>query len=214
MQSSTTENYINDHSKSIVTTKSIPNNSNQSNIDFNNNSTQYNDNLFKNVMQPNVYVETNTIEPLNSNIGISQATQFDPTVRTSNHDITTYKKGYPVYNCAIDGPNESNIYDPRFTGYGTNYRTYIDNMTGQPRFYYDDVMIHRQNNYLTRNKLDFTSFGSHINQAEQKYSNMDIRQMAHQDFDNNTINHRSDLQSSLMRKINANSWQRKHAPIY
>ena len=40
----------------------------------------------------------------------------------------------PEYNCEINGPNESNVYDPRFTGYGTNYRTYIESVTGQPRF--------------------------------------------------------------------------------
>ena len=33
----------------------------------------------------------------------------------------------------------ANVYDPRFTGYGTSYRAYNEPVTGQTRFYYDDV---------------------------------------------------------------------------
>ena len=65
-------------------------------------------------------------------------------------------------------------------------------MTGQPRFYYDDISVHRQNNFLTRNKLDFTSFAP-TNNSTQHYNNLEIRQMAQNDFTNSSIDHRTDL---------------------
>ena len=112
---------------------------------------------------------------MNSNIGISFAQQFEPIdcEKDCNGGVTFVQKDsriIPVHQkveVTKNGPDESNVYDPRFTGYGTNYRSYIDNVTGQPRFYYDDVMVHRQNNYLTRNKIDFTSFGPQINDINQ-----------------------------------------------
>ena len=47
----------------------------------------------------------------------------------------------------------SNVYDPRSNSYGTSYRSYIDKMTGQVRYYYDDINAIRQPNYITRNNI-------------------------------------------------------------
>ena len=46
------------------------------------------------------------------------------------------------------------IYDPRFTGYGTSYRSYLEPVTGQTRFYYDDIDAYKRPNYLCRSKVD------------------------------------------------------------
>lgn len=181
----------------------------------------YNKDIFTTTIQPGVYSRTEIIEPLNSNIGISFPQQFEPVQCEPADDggvvfVQKDSRIIPV-NQKVDitppGPDESTVYDPRFTGYGTNYRAYIDNVTGQPRFYYDDVMVHRQNNYITRNKLDFTDFGARNNQINQQYSNADIREKAQSAFADNTINFRTDLQTRLMRKVNVNAWQQKVAPI-
>jgi hypothetical protein len=181
----------------------------------------YNKDIFTTTIQPGVYSRTEIVEPLNSNIGISFPQQFEPVQCEKADDggvvfVQKDSRIIPV-NQKIDitppGPDESNVYDPRFTGYGTNYRAYIDTVTGQPRFYYDDVMVHRQNNYITRNKLDFTDFGARNNQINQKYSNADIRTKAQNAFADNTINFRTELQTRLLRKVNVNAWQQKVAPI-
>ena len=212
-QKSHSNNHTPNNIENFEQFNTLPNNLNNTPINTADHLNNYNNNLFINNIQPNVYVKTDEIEPLNSNIGITETNQSNPVIGIKINDNVIFKKGTPEYNCEINGPNESNVYDPRFTGYGTNYRTYIESVTGQPRFYYDDVMIHRQNNYLTRNKLDFTNFGSQINNAEQKHSNMEIRSLAHNHFDNNTIDHRTDLQNQINAKMNANSWQQKYAPI-
>jgi len=181
----------------------------------------YNKDIFTTNIQPGVFSRTEIVEPLNSNIGISFAQQFEPIdcEKDCNGGVTFVQKDsriIPVHQkveVTKNGPDESNVYDPRFTGYGTNYRSYIDNVTGQPRFYYDDVMVHRQNNYLTRNKIDFTSFGPQINDINQKYGNMSIRHMAQDAFVDNTIQYRTELQSRLLRKANVDSWQQKVAPL-
>ena len=49
----------------------------------------------------------------------------------------------------LDEINQANIYDPRF-GYGTGYRSYIDETTGQPRFYYDDIDAITKPNYIVK----------------------------------------------------------------
>jgi hypothetical protein len=181
----------------------------------------YNKDIFTTTIQPGVYSRTEVVEPLNSNIGISFPQQFQPVEceKTGANGVTFVQKDSritpinQVVNITPPGPDESNVYDPRFTGYGTNYRSYIDDVTGQPRFYYDDVMVHRQNNYITRNKLDFTDFGRRNNEIDQQYSNSEIRNLAQNTYTDEALGFRTELQSRLLRKVNVNSWQQKVAPI-
>jgi len=110
------------------------------------------------------------------------------------------------------------IYDPRLTGYGTSYRGYVDDMTGQPRFYYDDIEATTQYNYLTRNALDWTQFGTTVGPAEKAHvsqcpSAMDVRQMANDTFANQAIFQRMDLQQRMMLKNSHREKQRRQAPI-
>ena len=207
------------YNASQLQTSGLPSNLPTSVIERNEQFKQYNNNKFTSIIQPGVYSKTEIIEPINSNIGISFPQQFQPVSKNVQNNQTVYThQDHRIVsqNQEIDipeqTPNESNIYDPRYYGYGTNYRTYIDNMTGQPRFYYDDITVHRQNNFLTRNKLDFTTFAP-SNNSTSNYNNLEIRQMAQNDFANSSIDHRTDLQSRLLRKVNVNSWQQKQYPL-
>ncbi|NDE16081.1 hypothetical protein EBZ80_14235 [bacterium] len=106
------------------------------------------------------------------------------------------------------------IYDPRLTGYGTSYRQYTDEMTGQPRFYYDDVDAQRQYNFVTRTKVDFLpQLASSGPYEPQRLSNMEVRQLAEQAFHNDTLQQRTELQDRLMQKVIHRTRQRKQAPI-
>jgi hypothetical protein len=184
----------------------------------------YNKNLFTSIIQPGVYKKNDIIEPISSNMGISFNQQFEPVTCTLDKGNTLYtshdprlesKTPYTQYEFAEE-PDASDVYDPRFNGYGTNYRTYIEPMTGQVRFYYDDVDAIRRYNYITRNKLDFTDYGSTSGPMRKKefMDTKDIRKKAQLTFTDSAINHRTDMQERLMRKINANAWQQKAAPIH
>jgi hypothetical protein len=104
------------------------------------------------------------------------------------------------------------IYDPRLTGYGTSYRSYVDPLTGQPRFYYNDVDAHTQYNFISRNKLDFTNFAPNTG----PYPGLppeDFRSLADQTFHNDSMKQRTELQYRLMAKNSHREWQQRAAPI-
>ena len=128
----------------------------------------YNKNLHTSIIQPGVYTRAETIESVNGNLGISYTQQFQPVTCEKkdgetnfiSHDPKLVNQFPPEKVEVSQIVTETDIFDPRLTGYGTSYRSYVDNMTGQVRYYYDDVDAIRQPNYLTRNKIDFTEFGS------------------------------------------------------
>lgn len=110
-----------------------------------------------------------------------------------------------------------NVFDPRFTGYGSDNRNYLDPVLRQPRYFYDDVNAIRMPNYLVRSKIDscVTVFGDQYGpmRADQKTLNQ-IRPLAEQAYLNNNLNFRNDLMESLMRKRNSELWQTRSAPMY
>ena len=184
---------------------------------------EYNDNIFTQTIQPGVYYKNQVIEPIQSNIGISFTQQFEPTDVSVQGDNVTYKSHDPfLYTPPPKKPEEKrateyNVYDPRLSGYGTNYRTYVDKLTGQPRFYYDDVDSVRRPNYLVRSNIDHMplaeKYGTMINDRQMFHNNERIREHAQQNILNDTIAYRTDLQNSLMRKRNAEMWQQRVAPL-
>ena len=101
------------------------------------------------------------------------------------------------------GPED--IYDPRFTGYGTSYRSYYDDFVGQPRFYYDDIDAMRMPNYVVRSKVDHLGFSDQYGPMNDNYgvNNDEMREMVNQSFLDNSLSFRNDLQERLMRKRNA-----------
>ena len=183
----------------------------------------------------NTYSQVNQPDAMMSNLGISftqpllptvprqdpsgsgrvDFTEFDP-MSMPQGLLDSHENGRkPDPNAEV---SRLDIYDPRLTGYGTSYRGYVDEMTGQPRFYYDDIEATTQYNYLTRNALDWTQFGTTVGPSQKAHvsqcpSAMDVRQMANDTFANQTIFQRMDLQQRLMLKNSHREKQRRQAPI-
>ena len=110
--------------------------------------------------------------------------------------------------------DQSEIYDSRLTSYGSDKRAYIEPITGQVRWYYDDV--NAQNNYyVTRNKLDFMDFGQGAGPMKNQHRSLDeMKKMAQSSFIENTNNQRQNLEQSFMQEYNTKiGWQRRQAPI-
>tara|TARA_A100001011_G_C14316037_1_gene848026 strand:- start:12 stop:1832 length:1821 start_codon:yes stop_codon:yes gene_type:complete len=191
---------------------------------------EYNNNIFTQTIQPGVYTTNQVNEPINSNIGISFNQQFEPTVVTNNKQggINFTEIDPNIIEpelCSVDPPyiqtdaTEWNVTDPRFTGYGTSYRSYNNNLLGQTNFYYDDVNAIRMPNYLVRSKIDTQPFADSYGPlpAGGEYGNKDnsiIRGLANGAFLDDSIQFRTELQQRLMRKANSRSWQLREAPIY
>jgi len=190
----------------------------------------YNKNLFTQIIQPGVYTRNEVNEPINSNIGISFTQQFEPL--TCHSDLITGDITYTEHDPRVIDTDvftkqpprvetqatESNVYDPRFSGYGTSYRSYTDDNLGQTRFYYDDINSIRMPNYITRSNIDRDPFADSYGPipAGDEFGNKDnniIRGLANNAFLDNSLEFRNDLQERLMRKQNARAWQQREAPI-
>lgn len=169
------------------------------------------------------YIRTEVNEPQMTNLGISFAQQFEPIQKTcidGNEEIITfknprlYKPPREVYDYGEFTPDS--IYDPRTAGYGDERRTYIDNITGQPRFFYDDVNAAREGNYFTRNKIDVYNFSNQTGVFDNTVNDNPlevVKAQAHDAFINNGNDYRQSLQVSLMKKSNEMTRQRRMFPI-
>ena len=187
---------------------------------------EYNNQTFTSSLQPGVYTRNEIIEPISSNIGISFTQQFEPVTCKKGHNSVTFIGHDPNL---IEQPANNkqllpydrevhlaDIYDPRFTGYGTSYRSYIEPVTGQPRFYYDDVDSYKRPNYISKSDVDFlpTSIAtqaipdSNYFNRQNKFS----RTLAQEAFTDNTLTFRTEMQERLMRKANANLEQKRRFP--
>ena len=190
---------------------------------------EYNKDLFTQTIQPGTYTTNQVIEPINSNIGISFTQQFEPTTATRNNEgginytqidpniiepeLYTTDPPY-IQNTAT----EWNVTDPRFSGYGTSYRAYTDDKLGQTKFYYDDVNAIRMPNYIVRSNIDFLPFADSYGpiSSGNEFGNKDnsiMRDLVQSAYTDNSIQFRTELQERLMRKVNSNKWQQRHAPI-
>jgi hypothetical protein len=186
---------------------------------------QYNKNLFTQNLQPDIYTVNEVIEPINSNIGISYTQQFLPKTCKRDENGLTYTEHDPrvfqpdIIPHQLDmSVTESNVYDPRFTGYGTSYRAYNDENVGQTRFYYDDINSVRMPNYVVRSNIDFTNYADHYgplyeNTKNGNLYNSNIRSLAQDTFLRSSLQQRNDLSERLMRKRNSELWQLRKAPM-
>ncbi len=190
---------------------------------------QYNENLFTQIIQPGVFTRSQINEPINSNIGISFQQQFPPTTRTvdpqtgeilfTEHDPRIMEPIPDEINPATQTKvTTANVYDPRFSGYGTSYRSYTEDVTGQTRFFYDDINAIRMPNYITRSNIDNQPWADQYGPiaAGQSQGNPltgNIRELANKAFLDSSLQFRTEMQERLMRKNNANAWQRRQAPI-
>lgn len=107
------------------------------------------------------------------------------------------------------------IYDPRFAGYGASDRSYTDKLLGNPKFYYDDINAVRMPNYITRSKIDscVTSFGDAYGKLNEGHLALnDVRPCAEKAWIENSLDSRTSLMKSLMRKRNEEIVQIRQAP--
>jgi hypothetical protein len=187
----------------------------------------YNENIFTSTLQPDVYTRSQVVQPDStmSNLGISYTQPFLPTYSQLLDNggllFTEIDPTIPGNVRATECHNpatmsESDMYDPRLTGYGSSNRYYLDPLTSRPKYMYDDVDLVRQNQFITRNALDFTDFGLQTgpqpNPRDMK-SNMEIRNLAQQAFLDNALSFRTELQERLMKKNSNRAWQQKQSPI-
>lgn len=188
---------------------------------------QYNENLFTQTIQPGLYTRSEIVEPINSNMGISFTQQLPPAssridpvtgaLLRTEHDPRIVEP-YLIKNTSAYNVNEADIYDPRFTGYGTSYRSYNDDALGQTRFYYDDINAVRMPNYISRSNIDTHTFADSYGpiptgfEKGNPYTN-NIHELADNAFLQGAIQHRTELSERLMRKVNSEQWQRRAAPI-
>ncbi len=187
---------------------------------------EYNENIFTQTIQPGIYTKSQVIEPINSNIGISFTQPFLPTSCNYNdkgdvffieHDPNTLTS-VEEPDIEDEEPNYYNTYDPRFSGYGTSYRAYTNRLLGQTRFMYDDIDAVKMPNYIVRSDIDTQPFADQYGEIPcgdefgNKY-NERIRGLANDAFTRSAIQFRTDMSERLMRKVNANAWQQRQAPI-
>jgi hypothetical protein len=191
-----------------------------------NEMSEYNKNLYTQNIQPDVYTRNEIIEPINSNIGISFTQQFEPLTssRSDGKGLTYTEHDFRVYNPLVKPPQvqsnvtEYDIYDPRFSGYGTSYRAYNEDVTGQTRFYYDDVDSIKMPNYVSRSNIDFALYADSYGPLTDKnrYGNVNtnnIRALAQDTFLRCSLQQRDELQERLMRKRNSELHQMRKYPM-
>lgn len=181
----------------------------------------YNKNLFTQNIQPDIYYNSEIIEPINSMIGISYTKENNP-VSISNYEDLTFTEHKKSEKNEINipekyGVTESSIYDPRFYGYGTSYRSYNDDNLGQTKFYYDDINSIRMPNYICRSNIDHIKYADTYGPLNEynKDGNIhtkNIRELAHQTFLNNSLQQRSELQERLLSKRNKELVQLRKFP--
>ena len=203
----------------------LPTNFMAGNCERNDNVKELNNELFTSTITPGVYYKTQVIEPLNYNVGISFDQQIPPrkVSKDKNGNITFTAMDPNLYEPEEEvdkndyGTAPYEVYDPRTNGYGSSYREYEHEITGQSRFYYDDVNAARRPNYITRTNIDHLlkadSYGI-VNSTQDIMSrNCNSRKIAEEGLLNDTIDFRTDLMTRLMRKKNSEMWQQRLAPI-
>ena len=189
---------------------------------------KYNENIFTSIITPGNYTKTQVNEPINSNIGISFQQQFEPISCKRDEKGVLYTQkdprilefgGKPIEEkFSPPNPNYDNVYDPRQTGYGTSYRSYLEPVTGQTRFYYDDINAIRMPNYIIRSKIDHLPYADSYGPIQNgdefgNIHNPHIRALAQDSFLRDSLQFRDEITERAMRKINAQSWQRRMAPL-
>ena len=208
------------YNKGQLQKSGFPSNLPQGNCGQNERMKLYNDMLFTSNVQPGVKYRQNLIEQVNANSGISFQQQFLPRTITEvgdgilveDHDPESAPELPKIYEKSI--PSVDNVYDPRFNGYGDQTRSYVDDVTGQPRYVYDDINNVKMPNYLVRSKLDVFNFADTYGIAEPHGKSLnEMRGDAERAFLDSSIAHRNDLTVKLMRKSNAADWQRRQAPL-
>lgn len=130
---------------------------------------------------------------------------------------TQWSAKYNTYDTIDGSVNFEDIYDPRFTGYGDEYRSYIDINLGNVQYYYSDIDAYRDPNFGTRSKVDFIDFVDPMGRIKPEYSRQvglnDVKENVQNQYDADSIYFREDMMERLMRKRNQELWQLRAAPL-
>lgn len=186
----------------------------------------YNESVNTQIIQPGVYSKNEIMEPQVYNLGISHAQQFEP-VKVENDQFGNkiFVQQDPRLNCSKNqnivieppSPNESNVFDPRMSGYGSQNRAYLDPLTGRPRFYYDDINAIREGNFFIKSNVDSLPFTDHRGAMKTDMDRKNYldnhRKLIQDQYLNDTLQNRTELQERLTRKINQRQTQLRKAPL-
>lgn len=224
----------------------LPSNLSMSALEMDPRFQNHNRNVFTQTIQPNVFSKHEVIEPINSNLGISFTPQFQPIdteVGPTNYSHYTYTRIDPQLvrddeprTRALENPPRlrwtskhsayealpgtvalDEIYDPRFTGYGPGYRSYVDPQLGQVRYYYSDVDAYKRPNFIIRSHVDHMDFQDPMGAIKPEYHRKEIakhhRELVQDQYHKDVIGHRESIMESLMRKRNSEEWQLRMYPL-
>lgn len=113
----------------------------------------------------------------------------------------------------------NNIFDPRFTGYGDPYSSYLDVDKGQISYYYgDNVDAYRHPVFIGRSKVDFIENREPMGKVRPMFRRErdmclnDAIEEAENRFVNDTTTFRESLMGSQMAKRNSEMWQVRYFP--
>lgn len=190
---------------------------------------EYNHEMYTTTLEPNMYATNEIIEPISSTIGSTFQQQHLPIREELENGAIHYTyqdprlvqpaENIPLENYdELDSINQANVYDPRFYGYGSSNRSYIDPMTGQPRFVYDDINAVRMPNYITRNKIDHLSYANKYGPVPDGHQNGNpngpmMRKMVQQSWFDQSQQYRNYLTQQRMNKANQRVAQMRRRPI-
>ena len=129
---------------------------------------------------------------------------------------TAWSAKYSDFEAAPGSVNIEDIYDPRFNGYGDEYRSYGDVNLGQIQYYYSDVDAYRYPNFGIRSKVDYIDYvdpmGRVLPEYDRKVGLDDIKNIVHDQYNADALYFREGLQERLMRKRNRELWQLRDMP--
>lgn len=200
----------------------LPSNYQANECQYGKRNAKYNNDLFEIPIQPGIYTKSQVNQPdaSMSNLGISFVQPFEPTTFTQQNGYKSFIELDPYQNEIKLAPTAEthyrrDMYDPRTTGYGTQYRSYVDPLLGQPRYYYRDVDQENNGGYLTRNNVDFANFGTATGNYpfDKPLEGNALHQYADNTYTNSNVGFRTELQQRLMHKNSNREWQQRIAPI-
>ncbi len=198
----------------------LPLNYCSSNNERNSELKTYNENLMTSNIGPNTFTRTTINEIANSNIGISSPQPLPYLHSTETSKNRMYERNAVPETEIPVIPNEvsvNDIYDPRFSGYGTSYRSYLEPSLGQVRYMYDDINAIKFPSMIVRSNIDTENFADLYGPIQENrefgISESEIRQDVNNSWLERTGNFRSEMSEMLMRKNNAVAWQRRQAPF-
>ena len=111
------------------------------------------------------------------------------------------------------------VFDPRFSGFGDPYRSYLDADKGNIAYYYGDLDAYKHPVFITRSKVDFIESREPMGKIRPLYlrdRNMclnDAIDQAQNRWFQDTTEFREGLMASQMQKRNSELWQTRFAPI-